>query len=296
VDLGGNNKGKIQSINLVPPQNVDIESGGWREPIKAYKLDFNGQVALDKRFIYHVRMFPNLDYTNGKNFMGLSPVSVAANIIIAQNNGYLRLAQLLLKGAPPGILSKDTEGPFDPGQSDAQRVNMEKQWKRKYSNTENAFLPLFTTGKIAWQQIGISSMKDLQVLESSVAGMRVLCRIWGIPPQAFGDTEQSTYNNMNEAKKAVYEDRIMPDMTRRLEVFNKILGNDYYKKELRADYSEVPCMQTDLKTKAEILGMEKGQKTITVDEYREGMGRAPLDEDQRIELRVDEEPEENVLF
>jgi phage portal protein BeeE len=126
--------------------------------------------------------------------------------------------------------------------------------------------------------------------------MRVLCRIWGIPPQAFGDTEQSTYNNMNEAKKAVYEDRIMPDMTRRLEVFNKILGNDYYKKELRADYSEVPCMQTDLKTKAEILGMEKGQKTITVDEYREGMGRAPLDEDQRIELRVDEEPEENVLF
>lgn len=286
---GGNNAGKILNINApLPPQNVIIESGGWKNPVAHYKLDFNEQIDLKKEFIYHTRLFPNLDYLNGKNFMGISPVKVAASIIKAQNSGYERLSTLLTKGAPPGILSKKTSD-FDITQLEQQRKNMEKQWDRKYGSPTSGFKPLFTTGDLNWLTIGISSMKDLQVLESSVAGMRVLCRIWGVPSQAFGDTEQSTYNNMAEAKTAVYEDRLMPDMNRRLAIFNKLLGSDYYNKELKADYSDVPCLQVNLKRRAEILSLEKLNRTITTDEFREDMGRDALSDDQISELGLNDD-------
>jgi len=203
-----------------------------------------------------------------------------------QINGYKRQSTLLKKGMPPGILYKKLEGGYDPVQTERQRRDMEKHWRRKYGeNTSNDNLPLFTTGDIGWLQVGMSAMKDLQIIEGYEHGTVIICRLWGVPPEAFGYVKNSTYNNKLEAKKDVWEGRIIPDMDLRLDIFNKILSNDYYKKELRADYSDIPAMQEDLKRKVDILSVEDAHGTITRDEFREGMGRDALTPEQVQELQ-----------
>lgn len=282
----GNNQGKILNINLIPVQNMRITSGGWKEPIKEYYLDFNTKVPLKKQFVRHCRPFPNLDFTDGNNFRGLSPIKTASAIIQMQTNGYKRQSTLLKKGMPPGVLYKKQEGGYDPIQTEKQRKNMEAHWRRKYNDeSSNDNLPLFTTGDIGWIQVGMSAMKDLQVIEGYKYGTVIICRVWGVPPQPFGDTSSSTYNNMLEAKKDVWEGRIMPDWELRASVWNKVLANDYYKKELRPDYSGVAALQEDLKRKAEILAIEDAHGKITDDEFREGMGRDPLTPEQITELQ-----------
>lgn len=269
----GMNQGRVNKdgIFLMPAQNMEIVSNTWRKPIAYYQFDLNIREKIAASDVWHER-FPSLNYEDGRNFMGMSPIKTALNIINMQNAGMETASKLYKGGHPPGILSKEDET----GNTAAEQESaFRKKWKSKYQ--KDISIPVFTMGKIDYTQIGYSNLKDLEMLEMDKHGTRKLCNVLGVPSQLFNDTEGSTYNNMLEAKKAMFEDRIIPDLDQFWQGVNeKILPAYGERLKLKADYENIEALQEDKEKKAKVyqIGMDVG--AYSPNEFREKMGDEPI--------------------
>ena len=271
----GNDGGKLTSdgMFMIPTQNTDIHSQSWMNPIDYYTVDIDAQLRqIEAINVMHTR-FPNLQYEKGANFIGMSPVRVASTIIEMENQGWNIVATTLQKGIPPGILTKVSES-YDKDLEQQQQSGLERTWKEKYGNQKKsnaAGMPVLTLGDVRWQQMGFSNFRDLQILENSQQGLRVLCNVWGVPSILFNDTAGSTFNNQSEARKAIYTNRIMPDMTLFTSIFNSQIAPAYGQK-IVADYSQIPELQEDKKQLSEWLSVGVANGSLTRNEFREKLG------------------------
>jgi len=273
----GLNKGKLTNDGLlmIPSQDVTIKAKSWRKPVGYYTLDMNERYKIEALDIWHERFAPTLQYADGKNFMGMSPVKVAANIINSQNKGYEISAKTYSNMHPPSIVYKEFS---KEGESDetpmAQESKFRERYKTKYQGINNFTTPIFTRGKVGVAKIGYDSLKDLQVIEMSEHGLRIFCNLLQVPSVLFGDTKASTYDNMTLAEKAIYRHRIIPDQVSFCEGFTEIL-QAYGPYKLIADYSGIECLQEDKEKKVKWISMAFNDAAITGDEYREKLGMEP---------------------
>lgn len=270
----GMNTGKItlDGLILMPPQNVEIKSAGWRQPIGEYYLDINQTYKIPASDVWHERFAPVLDFEGGRNFRGLSPIKVAAHIVNSQNKGYEVTSKMYAYGHPPGILSKESDNPSgDATLQQEQESKFRERYKTKYQGVDNMAVPIFTLGKLNYTKIGYDNLKELEVVSMSEHGRRVLANIWGIPSWLLNDPNGSAYNNMIEASKAIYTNRVIPDVSQFCSGFNDILSayGDY---ELKPDLSWIEALQEDKAKKTEWLSRMLSDGVITGDQYLVLMG------------------------
>jgi len=270
----GLNQGKLTKDGMIimPSQNVDILPLSWRQPIGFYTLDMNQTYKIDVKDVWHERFAPTLNYDGGKNFMGMSPVKVVQNIINSQNAGYEITAKMYKQGHPPGILSKEVEGGNET--TAEQESKFRERYKTKYQGMNNFTVPIFTLGKMSYTKIGYDNLQELQVISMSEHGRRIFCNVLQCPAQLFNDIAASTYNNMIEAEKAIYTHRIIPDVSQFLAGFNNIIKayGDFY---LKADYSEISCLQEEKAKKVLWVSQLYKDGVITGDGYLERLGEEP---------------------
>lgn len=280
---GGNNAGKVKGkLLLLPPQYTEIISKGYMQPIGYYTLCINveNEIKLKPEEVYHVRLFPQVDALNGKIFRGLSPLRVAANVIESQNNGYELQKNVSKTGLPPGIIVDES---LD-GNNENRQKNLEKAWRRKQTNESRRSLPVFASGKLQFVELGYKSLKDIQTIESSQHGLRVLCNVLAVPSVIFNDVKSSTYNNVKSAYKALYSDRIMPDMNQFIDIIDMLFSGEGI--NYKADYTDIPELQMDGMDKAKLLldGCVKG--TVHENEFREVLHLDQLTEEELDDLRA----------
>ena len=267
----GLNRGKLTGDGLImmPTQNVIINSKGWRQPIGEYLLDMNPVYKMDVKDVWHERFAPSLTYDQGKNFMGMSPVKVASNLINSQNKGYEITAKMYAYGHPPGILSKEAEAGNET--TAEQESKFRERYRTKYQGVDNMAIPIFSLGKMSYTKIGYDNLKELEVVSMSEHGRRIFCNILQVPAQLFNDTSASTYNNMGEASKTIYTNRLIPDVSQFCAGFNRIVrayGNFY----LKPDFSSIEALQDDRGKKSEWISRMFQDGIITGDDYLEMMG------------------------
>jgi len=267
----GLNRGKLTGDGLImmPTQNVIINSKGWRQPIGEYLLDINQTYKMPATDVWHERFAPSLNYEQGRNFMGMSPVKVAANIINSQNKGYEITAKMYAYGHPPGILSKEADAGSDT--TAEQEAKFRERYRTKYQGVDNMAIPIFTLGKMAYTKIGYDNMKELDIVNMSEHGRRIFCTILQVPSQLFNDTSASIYNNMTEASKTIYTNRLIPDVTQFCSDINRIIGayGNFY---LKPDFSNIEALQDDRGKKSEWVSRMFQDGIITGDDYLELMG------------------------
>lgn len=269
----GLNQGKLTNdgMLMMPSQDVTIKAKNWREPVGYYTLDMNERYKIEASDIWHERFAPTLQYSDGKNFMGMSPVKVAANLINSQNKGYEISAKTYSNMHPPSIVYK--EGETDES-TEAQESKFRERYKTKYVGLNNFTTPIFTRGKVGVAKIGYDSLKDLQIIEMSEHGLRIFCNLLQVPSELFGDTKASTYDNKTLAEKAIYRHRIIPDQVSFCEGFTEIL-QAYGPYKLVADYSGIECLQEDKEKKVNWISKAFNDAAITGDQYLEMLGLEP---------------------
>lgn len=269
----GINRGKLtgDGMIIIPAQNITILSKGWRQPVGSYILDMNEMYKIDALDVWHERFAPTLNYDEGRNFMGMSPVKVAHDIINSQNKGYEVTAKMYSYGHPPGILSKE----IDSGDETTaeQESKFRERYRTKYQGVDNMAIPIFTLGRLSYTKIGFDNMKELDVISMSEHGRRIFCNILQVPSQLFNDTAASTYNNMTEASKTIYTNRLIPDVSQFCTGFNRIIRA--YGEDLRIepDYSGIEALQDDKAKKSEWISRMFRDGIITGDDYLEMMGQ-----------------------
>ena len=269
----GINKGKLtlDGMIIIPTQNVTIYSKGWRQPIGSYALDMNETYKIDAVDVWHERFAPTLNYENGKNFMGMSPVKVAADIINSQNKGYEITAKMYAYGHPPGILSKEPVEGDNATTTGEQESKFRERYRTKYQGVNNMAIPIFSLGKMSFTKIGYENLKELDVISMSEHGRRIFANILQVPSQLFNDTAASTFNNITEASKAIYTNRLIPDVSQFCAGINRII-RAYGDFQIKPDFSDIETLQEDKAKKAEWISRMFADGIITGDDYLEMMG------------------------
>ncbi len=136
--------------------------------------------------------------------LGVSPLAALVRQVCTDNEAATYLASLLANMGVPGVILSPKEGATWP--SNDQRERMRELWRTFTRDRRGE--PLALPGPIDIRQVTLSPT-DLKVIEAKVQASTEICAALGVDPMIVGLPSQSkTYNNMEQAREAFYEDTI----------------------------------------------------------------------------------------
>lgn len=157
------------------------------------------KIFLPKERVSHLKMFHPLS-----DFYGLSPVEPTARGI-DNNNASAEWNNALLKnGARPGG-ALVSEHPL----SDPAYEKLQKSLETNHQGAKNAGKPLLLEGGLSWQEMSLNP-RDMDFIQSKKLTTVEICAGFRVPPEIVGYAETKTYSNYQEARKALYEDAVIP--------------------------------------------------------------------------------------
>lgn len=205
----GPDGGNPKELYAIPPKDVRVEKGTADHPIRGFRLQHRGGDLLhydpdpSETEVFYSR------YYNPMNpLRGLSPARAASYAVDVNNEGRRWNLSLLQNGAAlSGIIS--TKGALSPSQVD----KLKERFNEKYGGSSNV-------GKVmAVDEVeGVNftpmsqSVKDMQWGDLNRITALECAIVWNTPPEIIGNTEQKTFSNYKEARKAFYIEKVVPLM------------------------------------------------------------------------------------
>lgn len=259
----GQNVGKFAELYVLPSQVMEINSGGILEPVKEYTLQYNGTFKIPADSICHIKDFnPYYDGT-GSHLYGMSPLKAGLRSMDANNEALTTGVRYLQNQTARGVLMSE-EGDLN----EVQARQLKDKFKQQYQGSQNAGDVIITPKKLSWVNFGLNA-SDLSLIEQYNASIKDLCNVYNIPVQLLNNTDSATYNNMKEAKKALYQNAVIPQLIKVREELNRWLtpkfGDKLY---IDFDFSVIPELQEEMD---KVVGQMSQAWWITPNEKRAAM-------------------------
>ena len=267
----------ITKIYNIPPQLVSITLGNsFLEPIKYYNIGFDSANIwkLEPQEVCHRKTFNPTFSDSEQNVYGMSPLMPLKNVVLRTNNAKEASLAMFQNGVPAGVLSNESGISMSP----EELREMERSFKNKFGAVgKNANKILFSSQKLGWQTLGMSSI-DLQILEAEKHDLLDVCRVYGIPSVLVSDNEQSSYNNILEAEKRFWSNTAIPEIEMFIADLNKFILPAYEQatgKKYIIDYDvkAIPALQGDMQTLSDRLLKELEHGLWTPNEVRQMMDK-----------------------
>lgn len=246
---------------FIRPDLITPIAGTLFSPVQGYKLDLgNGRSkVLKTEEVIHMRNFNPLN-----PYVGLSPDRVAAKSIDQNNEGKAwNVAMLQNKAVPSGGLT--TEGDL----TDEQREDLKREMKEKWSGKANAGKPILLEGGLKWNTFAMKPT-DMEWEKSQKMSAKEIAITHQIPPEMLGDSENKTYSNYQEARRAFYNEKVLPLLDLLQSTFNKFLvplfGEDLF---IEYDKDNINALQED---QNQLYERVQKSNFITQNEKREMVG------------------------
>jgi len=259
----GANQNKFQELYVLPSQSVEINSGGIFDPVKYYTLDYNGEYKIDAEDVCHIKDFnPYYDGT-GSHLYGMSPLKAGLRSLDANNEALTTGVRYLQNQTARGVLSSE-EGDLN----EVQAKQLKEKFKQQYQGSNNAGDVIITPKKLSWVNFGLNAA-DLSLIEQYNASIKDLCNIYNVPVQLLNNTDSSTYNNMNEAKKSLYVNAVIPELNKIKDELNRWLTPAFGEKlYIDFDYTNIPELQEEMD---KVVGQMSQAWWLTPNEKRAAM-------------------------
>lgn len=184
------------------PDRMKVVPGDFNNPILRYEYTVNGiATPIDPELILHIKFFNPLD-----DFYGMSPIEAAARSIDQNNESRKWNVSLLQNSAQPsGILTTDQT------LTEETRGILREQARELYGGSGNAGDIFVAEAGLKYQPTGLSPL-DMSWLEGAKLSAREIAIAYNVPPELIGDNSAKTYSNYGEARKALYEETVLPLM------------------------------------------------------------------------------------
>ena len=231
----------FNELYALPSHLVDIKSNGIFEPVSKYCMNYGrNQYDIDANDVLHIADF-NPDYDgSGSHLYGQSPLLSGLRSMTSNNEAVETGLKYLQNQTARGILTSEDES-----LTPTQAQQLKDAFRRNYQGSHNAGDVIVTPKKLSWTNFGLSA-GDLQLIETYNASIKDLCNIFSVPVQLLNNTESSTYNNMREAKKALYQNCVIPELDKLRDELNRWLvplyGENLF---LDFDYSSISELQQE---------------------------------------------------
>ena len=266
----GINAGKPSSVFVIPSEETQIILGDNERSIVGYRIDF---IATDTDItasdVLHIQT-PNPDYDEATNHFYGQPPFKAAKISIQTYNTSMEAGLFYLdnKGAQKILYNDNEEEQLGPEAIDKlkQKLRLTAQGSKN-----NANIPIID-GKIAALDIS-SSADEALVLEQRDYAAREICNVLNFPIQLIG-LDSSTYQNAKEAKKALWENVIIPILCEVRSGLNRWL-TPHFGRDLMLDFdlTNIDALQEDKLMRFKAIKESAGM--ITINEARIAAGHKP---------------------
>lgn len=250
---------KIVSLKVLsnqwatPRENGLQELTGWDYVEKGKTTFYPIERAI------HIK-YANIVYNDGERaHRGFSPLEPLTNVYESSNSIFTAENAIFQNGGVLGMLTNDSDLPMLP----KEKEQVEEDWRKRNAGAANFGKIKITNSKLRYLQIGVTP-KDLQMNVANLAKLRVICAAFNVDSKIFGDPASTTYNNMAEANKAYYLNRIIPTSTYFLNKFNayvqKKTGSD---QNIIFDESKIDALKEVNKTLSDKVIQEVGAGILT---------------------------------
>lgn len=271
----GANAGKTTQIYALPGNDIEVlsENHSIIQRDVTYKLE-GSSIPLNADEIYHSKYF-NPMFFSKPTLYGQSPLQAAAIILSKQNASENTQAKQFENQGPAYLMYRDSADAWNT-LSDPQKKALEKELNGLSKNGKQGGA-IVLKDKFGVIKLGISAA-DLNLLETSKEGRRILCNVYSMPSVLFNDNSAATYNNVIEARKAAWTDALIPHNNRFAGDLTRFLINPvkqykdagYY---FGIDYSMIDDLQYGIKDKVEWMIRAR----LTPNEIREELGYNKID-------------------
>lgn len=257
----------------------------FENDVTGYKklIDSGILKSYKKEEIIHIK--DNQVNKNGRDYYyGTSRLYAAAS----ENDTLKYLSEtintILSKKGALGFISRNSKtNEVDPMMYQELTKKAEKKINNSYGTTGGRRSIMVSVADLKWNEMA-SPMNNYLPIELTAQGFRQLCnQIGGVPDILFNAVSNATYNNMNEAKSAMYENVLSPILTHLYTEISKDLGITILNEWIEPDFSEVAAMQKDKKTEAEAQKIEDemiraryDNNEITLNDKLTAMGLQPM--------------------
>ena len=236
----GSNQGKYTEMYVRPSHIVEIYTGGFMKPVDYYAIEYNGTYRIDPECMLHIADFnPEYDGT-GSHMYGQSPLKAGFRSMTTNNEAIETGVKYLQNQTSRGVLMSE-EGDLN----EVQAQQLKDKFRKQHQGSNNAGDIIITPKKLSWVNFGLST-SDLSLIEQYNASIKDLCNIYNVPVQLLNNTESSTYNNMKEAKKALYQNCVIPELQKIQDELNRWLAPKYGENIcIEYDFSVIPELQEE---------------------------------------------------
>jgi HK97 family phage portal protein len=236
----GNGAGKYKELYVMPSQLIEIISGGYMQPVKEYTIEYNGQYKIPADQICHIKDFNPYFDGSGSHLYGQSPLRAGLRSMTTNNEAVQTGVKYLQNQTARGVLMSD-EGDLN----EVQAQQLKDKFRKNFQGADNAGDIIITPKKLSWVNFGLNA-SDVSLIEQYNASIKDLCNIYNVPVTLLNNTESSTFNNVKEAKKALYQNCVIPELNKIQDELNRWLAPKYGEKLcIEFDYSVIPELQEE---------------------------------------------------
>lgn len=233
----GPNKGKLVKIEHLPAHWTEPIFGDILNPIKAFMINgiYSNPIPAGK-ILYTKYWNP----TN--NLLPMSPLRAHILTATLNSDAKLRLKNTIKSGGLQGWISgTGGESEF----SETQANYLRDELSRRYSGPDKAGSIPVIEGSAKWNEVGLSPV-ELEILKALEFSFNDLCNAYRFPSVLLNQDKNANYNNVNNFRKDLYSNVIIPDLEMIAErITTKWLPNYGKGLILKADYSGIDVLQQD---------------------------------------------------
>ncbi len=145
-----------------------------------------------------------MQFNPGDPYWGIGDLQAAARTVDCDNEAMdTQKVSMQNRGTPDGVFVNESITNKD------QFDEALRQVKEQYLPKDNRRAPWVIGGNTKWYQMSLTPV-EMDYIKSRLSNKRDIAAAFGLDPWWVGDREHSTYNNVGEARKALYEDVGIP--------------------------------------------------------------------------------------
>ena len=246
--------GSASELHVMPLSTEVVAGSSWAEPVAGYRVTLaaGGYQSFALEQVIHIKTSSFQD-----SLYGISPVAVGALAINALNNNMKQRVYQLARGGPGRVFWNASGADVEP--------LTEEQERDLYLKIKNQREYTYLNNPIGTAQIGLSPV-DLDLLNSMAADAGTLADLLHYPSVLLSGSKSTTYSNYNEARKALYNDCIIPLLYDLKEGLNfrlgAVFGDHQY---IDFDLSTIDALKPNT---AALIASVSSANFLTIDEKR----------------------------
>jgi len=181
--------------DLIHPIPSDVP-GQWLKGYEVTSIDGRQQIVPPEQFIHFMMINP------GNPYWGIGPLQAISRTVDTDNEAQdTQKISMQNRGIPDGVFETDAL-------TNEQYEEADRQVQERYLAKVKRRMPWVVAGG-KWHQMSLTPV-EMDFIKSRLTNKRDIAGAFGISSIFLGDMEHSSYANMAEARKALYEDVVIP--------------------------------------------------------------------------------------